>query len=86
MKTPTYFFSSKTTSVLFGCALATLIGCSTLTDEAQDLSSDAKATVIAPAPNTTFTPDAQRKTKLAYLPFQKAWIKPGFDKGFCNWC
>jgi len=80
MKTPTYFFSSKTTSVLFGCALATLIGCSTLTDEAHDLSSDAKATVIAPAPNTAFTPDApQRETKLAYLPFQKAWIKPGFD-------
>jgi len=80
MKTRKYFLSSKTTSALFGCALAaTLIGCSTLTDEAQTLSSDAKSTVIAPAPNTAFTPDAQRETKLAYLPFQKAWIKPGFD-------
>jgi hypothetical protein len=73
MKTPKYFLSPKTTGALFGCALAsTLIGCSTT----QSLSNDAKAAVIAPAPNTAFTPDAQRETKVAYLPFQKAWIKP----------
>ena len=76
MKTPKYFLSSKTTGALFGCALAsTLIGCSTI----NSASNDAKAAVIAPAPNTAFTPDAQRETKLADLPFQKAWIKPGFD-------
>ncbi len=84
MKTPKYFFSSKTISALFACALAsTLIGCSTVNsveNDAQGLSNDAKGAVIAPAPNTAFTPDApQRETKLAYLPFQKAWIKPGFD-------
>ena len=76
MKTPKYLFSSKTTSALLGFALAsTLIGCSTL----DSVSNDAKAAVIAPAPDTAFTPDAQRETKVAYLPFQKAWIKPGFD-------
>jgi len=71
-----YFFSSKTISALLGCALAsTLIACSTI----DSVSNDAKAAVIAPAPDTAFTPDAQRETKVAYLPFQKAWIKPGFD-------
>ena len=83
MKTPKYFFSPKTTSALFACALASsLIACSAINsveNEAQGLSNDAKSAVIAPAPNTAFTPDAQRETKVVYLPFQKAWIKPGFD-------
>ena len=76
MKTQKSIFSSKSTNALLGCALAsTLIGCSAI----DSVSNDAKAAVIAPAPNTAFTPDAQRETKVAYLPFQKAWIKPGFD-------
>jgi len=83
MKSPEYFLNSKTTGALLGCALAsTLVGCSTINsveNEAQGLSNDAKSVVIAPAPDTEFTPDAQREAKIAYLPFQKAWIKPGFD-------
>ena len=76
MKTSKYFFSSKTTGALFGCTLAsTLIGCSTI----NSVSNAAKAAVIAPAPDTAFTPDAQREKKVAYLPFQKAWIKQGVD-------
>ena len=83
MKTPKYFLNSKTTGALLGCALAsTLVDCSTINsveNEAQGISNDAKSVVIAPAPDTAFTPDAQREAKVAYLPFQKAWIKPGFD-------
>ena len=76
MKTPKYIFCPKATSALFGCALTViLIGCSTI----NSASNEAKSAVIAPAPNTAFTPDAQRETKVAYLPFQKAWIKQGFD-------
>jgi hypothetical protein len=83
MKSPKYLFRPKTTSALFACALAlSLIACSAINsveNEAQGLSNDAKSAVLAPAPNTAFTPDAQRETKVAYLPFQKAWIKPDFD-------
>ena len=83
MKIPTYFLSSKTIGALFGCALtATLIGCSAINSaekDTQGLSNDAKAAVIAPAPDTAFTPDAQREKKVAYLPFQRAWIKPSVD-------
>ena len=76
MKTPKYFLSFKTTGALLGCALAlTLIGCSTI----NSASNDAKSAIIAPAPDTAFTPDAQREKKVAYLPFQRAWIKPGVD-------
>jgi hypothetical protein len=84
MKTPKYFLSFNTTSALLGCELAsTLIGCSAI----NSASNDAKAVVIAPAPNTAFTPDAQKETKVVYLPFQKAWIKPGIDfKGYQYQC
>ena len=83
MKIPTYFLRYKTIGALFGCALtASLIGCSIINSaekDTQGLSNDAKAAVIAPAPDTAFTPDAQREKKVAYLPFQRAWIKPGVD-------
>ena len=76
MMIPKYFLSSKTIGALFGCALtASLIGCSAI----NSASNDAKAAVIAPAPDTAFTPDAQREKKVAYLPLQRAWIKPGVD-------
>ena len=83
MKTSKYFLSSKINSALIGCALAsTLMACSAINSaesDAQGLSNDAKSAVIAPAPDTAFTPDAQREKKVAYLPFQKAWIKKGVD-------
>ncbi|UZR28864.1 DUF3313 family protein [Methylococcus mesophilus] len=43
-------------------------------------SNDAKAIAVAPAPDTGFIADPKRQTRRADLPFQKAWIKPGFDK------
>lgn len=39
-----------------------------------------KAEVVAPAPNAGFIQQPERQTKHADLPFQKAWIKSGFDK------
>jgi hypothetical protein len=76
MKRSKYFLSSKAISLLLGCALAsTLTACSTI----NSASNDAKAAVIAPAPDTAFTPNPEREKKIDYLPFQRAWIKPGVD-------
>lgn len=54
----------------------TLAGCSTL----QSGSNDAKASVVEPAPDAGFIDHPERQSKRADLPFQKVWIKPGFDK------
>ena len=35
---------------------------------------------IEPAPNAGFIEQPDRDKKIAYIPFQRAWIKPGFDK------
>ena len=35
---------------------------------------------VEPAPNAGFIEQPDRDTKIAFLPFQRAWIKPGFDK------
>jgi hypothetical protein len=76
MKKSTYFSRSKIHTALFSIALAsTLVACSTI----NSASNDVKADVVAPAPDTAFTPDAQREAKVAYLPFQRAWIKPDVD-------
>lgn len=53
-----------------------LAGCSTV----QETSNEAKAMAVAPAPDAGFIQDPGRQTKRADLPFQKVWIKPGFDK------
>ena len=49
------------------------VGCSSF----QGGSNDIKSGVLAPAPDTAFTPDPQRETKHADLPFQKVWIEEG---------
>jgi hypothetical protein len=54
----------------------TLAGCSTL----QSGSNDAKTSVVEPAPDAGFIQHPERQSKRADLPFQKVWIKPGFDK------
>jgi hypothetical protein len=51
-------------------------GCSSL----QPASDSAKAAAVAPAPDAGFIAHPERQTRRADLPFQKVWIKPGFDK------
>ena len=58
------------------CVMGTLSGCSYI----QSGSNEAKAIAIEPAPNAGFIEQPERDKKIAYLPFQRAWIKPGFDK------
>lgn len=58
------------------CAIGTLSGCSYI----QSGSNEAKAITVEPAPNAGFIEQPERDKKIAYIPFQRAWIKPGFDK------
>ena len=58
------------------CAIGTLSGCSYI----QSGSNDAKALAVEPAPDAGFIEQPDRQVKRADLPFQKVWIKPGFDK------
>ena len=57
------------------CVIGTLTGCSTI----QSGSNDAKELAVEPAPNAGFIQQPDRQVKRADLPFQKVWIKPGFD-------
>ena len=54
----------------------TLSGCGTI----QNGSNSLKADVVEPAPDAGFIEHPERQSKHADLPFQKVWIKPGFDK------
>lgn len=56
--------------------LSSLAGCSVF----QSGSNDIKAVAVEPAPNAGFIQHPERQTERADLPFQKVWIKPGFDK------
>jgi hypothetical protein len=56
--------------------ISTLFGCSLM----QSGSNDAKELVVKPAPDAGFIQQPDRQVKRADLPFQKVWIKPGFDK------
>lgn len=58
------------------CIIAALAGCSAI----QSGSNDVKSLAVEPAPSAGFIEQPERDTKIAYLPFQRAWIKPGFDK------
>jgi hypothetical protein len=58
------------------CVVGTLSGCSYI----QSGSNEAKAIAIEPAPNAGFIEQPERDKKISYIPFQRAWIKPGFDK------
>jgi hypothetical protein len=62
-------------SVLYVASV--LVGCSTV----QSVSNDVKDVMVAPAPNAGFIQQPERDIKIAYLPFQRAWIDPSFDKG-----
>jgi len=58
------------------CVIGTLSGCSVL----QSGSNEVKSIAVEPAPNAGFIEQPDRDKKIAYIPFQRAWIKPGFDK------
>jgi hypothetical protein len=58
------------------CAIGVLTGCSVL----QSGSNEVKSIAVEPAPNAGFIEQPDRDKKIAYIPFQRAWIKPGFDK------
>jgi hypothetical protein len=70
--------SIKNNSVVLALSLCIglLSGCSTV----QKGSNDVKAMTIEPAPNAGFIEQPDQQTKNAELPFQKVWIKPGFEK------
>lgn len=55
-------------------------GCSTFQSDIQSDANEAKALAVEPAPDVGFIQHPERQTKRADLPFQKVWIKPGFDK------
>ncbi|MDD1638426.1 MAG: DUF3313 domain-containing protein [Methylococcaceae bacterium] len=58
------------------CIIGALSGCSYI----EMASNDAKAVAVEPAPNAGFIEQPDRDKKIAYIPFQRAWIKPGFEK------
>lgn len=62
-------------ALLLAVALA-VAGCSGI----RSTSNDAKAVAVEPAPNAGFIQHPERQGQRADLPFQKVWIKPGFDK------
>lgn len=61
---------------LLAATAALLPGCS----DVQTQSNEIKAATVQPAPDAGFIPHPERQTQHAGLPFQKVWIKPGFDK------
>jgi Protein of unknown function (DUF3313) len=63
-------------AALLLCAIGVISGCSTI----QSASNEVKATVVEPAPDAGFIANPERQTKIAYLPFQKVWIDPTFNK------
>lgn len=58
------------------CVVGAISGCSTV----KSVSNEAKALAVTPAPDAGFIADPERQTKVAYLPFQKVWIDPSFNK------
>jgi len=53
-----------------------LTGCSSV----ETGSNEVKAEVVEPAPDVGFIEHPERQVQRVDLPFQKVWIKPGFDK------
>jgi len=54
-----------------------IVGCSTIDEGSNGI----KAEIVAPAPDAGFIEHPERQFKPIDLPFQKVWIKPGFDLG-----
>jgi hypothetical protein len=61
---------------LLVCVVGILSGCSSI----QSVSNEAKALAVTPAPDAGFIAQPERQTQVSYLPFQKVWIDPNFNK------
>ncbi|MGZ8213878.1 MAG: DUF3313 family protein [Methylosarcina sp.] len=65
--------------LMFGAAFfltgSLLSGCSSIHSGANDI----KAMAVEPAPDAGFIQNPERQTERSDLPFQKVWIKPGFE-------
>ncbi|MGJ0485781.1 MAG: hypothetical protein ACR65R_14815 [Methylomicrobium sp.] len=59
------------------CAVL-LSGCSTVQRETNKL----RLMIVEPAPDAGFIEQPDLQSKRADLPFQKVWVKPGFDTSF----
>jgi hypothetical protein len=66
----------STSLVLLLCVVSVLSGCSSI----QSASNEMKDMTVAPAPDAGFIANPERQTRIAYLPFQKVWIDPSFNK------
>jgi len=77
MKTYRQMTSGKTLARAFPfCIIALLLaGCATT----QSGSNEIKSMAVESAPDAGFIEHAERQTHRTDLPFQKVWIKPGFD-------
>jgi hypothetical protein len=64
--------------VLFCFGAGLLIGCSSVRTETNEL----KSMVVEPAPDAGFISKPELQSKRADLPFQKVWVKPGFDASY----
>jgi len=58
------------------CVTSALVGCSSI----QSASNEIKSVAVQPAPDAGFIQNPERQTKVAYLPFQKVWVDPNFNK------
>ncbi|QPK63566.1 DUF3313 family protein [Methylomonas sp. LL1] len=61
--------------VMLSMTLA-VVGCGSVRSGTNDI----KAKAVEPAPDAGFIQHPELQSKRADLPFQKVWIKPGFDK------
>ena len=68
--------NDKFRATLLVAVALTAAGCSSIQSGANNV----KAETVEPAPNAGFIEHPERQTGRADLPFQKVWIKPGFDK------
>ena len=58
------------------CVIGTLSGCSAVKSGSNDI----KDMTVEPAPNAGFIEHPEQDAKITFLPFQRAWISPDFDK------
>lgn len=58
-----------------GLAALLAVGCSTVNNGSNAI----KEEMVQPAPDSGFIQHPERQSRPADLPFQKVWIKPGFD-------
>ncbi|WNV03915.1 DUF3313 family protein [Candidatus Methylospira mobilis] len=66
----------RTAGVFMLLSALAVSGCSSI----RSGSNEVKTAVVDPAPDAGFIAHPERQRSRADLPFQKVWIKPGFDK------